>query len=121
VLTAQTLARRVAPERFATFTFDPGLMAGTGLARHYPAVARAFAHTLLYALAWLLPGGSTVRRSSAALVWLLLDAPIESGAYYNFRRERRPLPAVAARDDWADDLYATSLDLAGLSGAELSP
>lgn len=121
VLTARALARRVPAARFSTFTFDPGLMAGTNLARSYNAVLRAFAATILHVIARLLPGGSSVGRSSAALTWLLTEGAIESGGYYDFRRRRiDPLPAVATRDDWADDLYATSLELAGLPRVALA-
>ena len=121
VLTVRALARRVAPARFSTFTFDPGLMAGTKLARNYNVLMRALAATALHLVARLLPGGSSVRRSSAALTSLLTEGSIESGAYYDFRRRRiEALPAVATRDDWADDLYATSLELTGLSRVALA-
>ena len=70
--------------------YDPGLMAGTGLAREYNAVAR-FAWRFVLPLLTMLPGASTARRSGAELARLVHD-PVyagRGGLYVQIAREKR--------------------------------
>jgi len=108
LLTAQALARR----GLCAFSFDPGLMLGTGLAREYPFFLRLLASTVLRVAALAMSGASSARRSGAALASLMHTA--EPG-YYDFHRKRVPFPAIAQHDDWSEDLYTTSLALLGLA------
>lgn len=114
LLTAQALARR----GLCAFSFDPGLMLGTGLAREYPLILRILASTVLRVVALALPGTSSTRRSGAALAALMHTA--EPG-YYDFHRRRVAFPAIAQHDDWSEDLYATSLALAGIARDPFAP
>jgi hypothetical protein len=70
-----------------------------------------------------MPGASTARRSAAALAWALSTPELAaaSGAYVDFRRRRIEPWEGAQRADWADDLYRTSLSLAGITNADLAP
>ena len=101
MVTAMELARRIRPERTAFFTLDPGLMAGTGLARTAPAPVRLLWSTVLPRVARLLPDTSTPERSAAAAAWLLTEPGIASRSGEVFDYERRPSTRVwaAARDE----------------------
>lgn len=117
VLTMRALAARVPAQRVAFHAIDPGLMPGTGLARQMPWYARAVWHSLMRALVPLLPGGSTPARSARVIRHLLVDRSLagQSGLYVDHRARPLPLTAAAARIDHQDELYATSLGLAGLA------
>lgn len=111
LLTVQALARR----GVAAFAFDPGLMPGTGLARNYNIVTRAAWSSVLKLAAMFMRGASSAKRSGAALAYYMTAADTAPGGYYEFTRERLPLPAVAQNTAHAEDLYATSLELAGFA------
>lgn len=100
MLTAMELARRIPAERTAFFTLDPGLMAGTGLARTAPAPVRLLWSTVLRWISPLLPDTSTPERSAAAAAWLLDDAGVvaRSGETFDFEREPSRRVWLAARD-----------------------
>lgn len=94
MLTAMELARRVPRDRIAFFTLDPGLMAGTGLARSAPAIVQwAWSH-VLPRLAPLLPDTSTPERSAAAAEWLLTDSGVVAQSGEVFAYDRRPSSRV---------------------------
>jgi NAD(P)-dependent dehydrogenase (short-subunit alcohol dehydrogenase family) len=97
---AMELARRIPPERTAFFTLDPGMMAGTGLARTAPALARLAWAKLLPALARFLPDTSTPVRSGATAAWLLTDPGVASRSGEVFSFDRLPSSRVwdRARD-----------------------
>ena len=92
------------------FSFDPGLMPGTGLAREQgPLLQWVWMHVLPH-LAKLLPGTSSTERSSATLTDLLLGRMrgAHNGAYFNYTGEQLE-PAAPAKEQWvADDLVHTS-------------
>ncbi|MBW7833963.1 MAG: SDR family NAD(P)-dependent oxidoreductase [Simplicispira suum] len=92
------------------FSFDPGLMPGTGLARRHPAAAQWVWRHVLPRLAALLPGTSTPAKSAAILADLLtgrLRSP-DNGAYFNYTGRQVP-PAAPALESWvARDLMTTS-------------
>ncbi len=87
-VTGVELARRHAPDRTAFFTLDPGLMAGTGLARTAPVVVRVLWSTLLRWIAPLLPDTSTPQRSGAAAAWIMTADEVlaHSGEVYSYER-----------------------------------
>lgn len=100
MVTGMELARRVAAQRTAFLTLDPGLMAGTGLARSAPAVVRWAWANVLPRIAPLLPDTSTPERSAAAAVWLLTDPGVASRNGEVFAFDRAPSKRVwpPARD-----------------------
>jgi NAD(P)-dependent dehydrogenase (short-subunit alcohol dehydrogenase family) len=112
LLAMDAISRRAPAARLAAFAFDPGLMPGTGLARDRGALARLAWHTIAHAL----PGSSSARRSGAALAWLVTSSSLAgtTGRYFDHRRRELERCAIARRTDWADELYATSLALAGI-------
>lgn len=107
------LVRALARRGVHAFAIDPGLMPGTGLARDHGALARFAWNTVLRVAALAMPGASTATRSGRAYAWALAHA--ERGAYVDFRRRVMVTPAVAARDDHAEQLYAHCLALAGVA------
>jgi len=113
LLAMAAIARRAPASRLAAFALDPGLMPGTGLARDRSWLQRLAWHTVARAL----PGTSSARRSGAALAWLAADRAHDgtTGRYFDFRRREIEPCAIARRVDWADELYATSLALAGIA------
>ena len=70
--------------------YDPGLMAGTGLAREYGALGR-FAWRFILPFLTMLPGASSAQRSGVELARLVHDPAYagRSGLYVQIARERR--------------------------------
>lgn len=98
--------------------YDPGLMAGTGLARDYGAVGR-FAWRFVLPLLTMLPGASTARRSGIELARLVHD-PVydgQDGLYVQIARERRS-STQSYDETLAAELWRTSEDLVGLRAGE---
>lgn len=95
-VTAMELARRIPGGRTAFFALDPGLMAGTGLARTAPAPVRLLWSTVLRWVSPLLPDTSTPERSAAAAAWLLTDPAVTSRSGEVFDYERKPSQRVWA-------------------------
>jgi len=116
LLAVQALARRGVD----AFAFDPGLMPGTGLARNYNVVMRALWSSVLRVAGMFMRGASTPKRSGASLAHFMTTSDFKRGAYYEFTREEMSVPAVAQNTEHAEDLYATSLALAGFSADPLS-
>lgn len=106
------IVRALAKRGVNAFAIDPGLMPGTGLAREYGRFARFAWNTVLRVAALVMPGASSPKRSGRAYAWALQHA--EPGAYIDFRRRVVEPPAVARRDDQAEELYAYCLERAGL-------
>ncbi|MCW5644780.1 MAG: SDR family NAD(P)-dependent oxidoreductase [Rhodoferax sp.] len=101
------------PELASFFSFDPGLMPGTGLARKHGAGAQWVWRHVLPRLAAVLPGASSTEKSSAILTDLLTGRLRGSynGAYFNYTAKQLE-PAAPAKERWvADDLLATSTAL----------
>jgi NAD(P)-dependent dehydrogenase (short-subunit alcohol dehydrogenase family) len=118
LLAMDAIARRT--QRFAVLALDPGLMAGTGLARDRGLATRIMWHTVARLLP--LPGSSSARRSGAAMAWLATDASLAgtTNRYFDYRRRELERCAIAKRQDWADELYTASVALAGLAGDPLA-
>lgn len=92
------------------FSFDPGLMPGTGLARKYGRAARWMWHSILPRVAKLLPGTSTPQQSATLVVQLLTGEITGSynGAYFTYRGAQKE-PAPPATEAWvAEDLLTVS-------------
>jgi len=109
IVAARAFAQRH-PQAATFFSFDPGLMPGTGLAREHGAVGRWFWHQVLPRLAPILPGTSTPAASSAILTELLTGVrrPTYNGAYFNFTGQQLE-PAAPATEAWvAEDLMRGS-------------
>lgn len=119
MVTAIELSRRIPPARTAFFTLDPGLMAGTGLARTAPAPVRLLWSTVLRWIAPLLPDASTPQRSAEAAAWILTapDLTERSGEIFSFDRQ----PSTRVWDKTrAPDLGRAVLDQSlTLLGSEL--
>ncbi len=109
VVSARAFAGR-RPRAATFFSFDPGLMPGTGLARKYTPALQWINRVILPRLAWILPGTSTTAKSGAVLANLLTGrlAISYNGAYFNYTGASLQ-PAAQATERWvADDLMASS-------------
>ncbi len=86
MVTTIELARRIPPERVSFFCLDPGLMAGTGLARTASAPLRFVWAHLLPLAAKLLPDTSTPTRSGKAAAWIMTREELEkqTGMIFSF-------------------------------------
>lgn len=116
VATAAGLARE-RPDLHVT-CLDPGLMPGTGLARHYPGPARALWATALKGLR-VLPFASSPAASGRAFAALLCDdpPPAPSGAYVDYRG-REIAPSRRAGDPgYQDEVLRESRALLAVSPA----
>lgn len=87
IITAVELARR--HEEFSSYVLDPGLMPGTGLARHQNSTMRFFWKKIMPIAGHLLPDTTTARKSGETAAWLV-DAPpfkFQSGEILSFNRK----------------------------------
>ncbi|MFO1158548.1 MAG: SDR family NAD(P)-dependent oxidoreductase [Reyranellaceae bacterium] len=114
ILHVYALARRAAAEGPRPFAFDPGLMAGTGLARDRSALERFGWSTVLPLLASVMPGASTPLRSASALALLLTGRAMSgvSGRHLDFTLAETPSSADSHRLDWQDQVADFALDIA---------
>ncbi|AEG44455.1 SDR family NAD(P)-dependent oxidoreductase [Isoptericola variabilis] len=101
LLFVRELARRSAGRRIAANAFDPGLMPGTALARDYAPAARAAYRLLAPAVAALVPGAGTARRSSATLADMVDSRRFEgvTGAYVAGRTLAESSPLSHSADE----------------------
>lgn len=109
VVAARALARRH-PMAANFFSYDPGLMPGTGLARKHGRVAQWFWRNVLPSLATVLPQASTPEKSAGVLTRLLTGRlrATYNGAYFNFSGGQLA-PAARATESWvAEDLMTGS-------------
>jgi NAD(P)-dependent dehydrogenase (short-subunit alcohol dehydrogenase family) len=129
------LSRRIERARLAppgrpieVAAFDPGLVPGSGLARHHSAIARTAWTRVLpvatLALAPFFPTIGSLRRSGAALARLALE-PVREDARTRYvashTRWRESSSSRASRDESrARDLWETSVELSGLRPGESS-
>lgn len=98
--------------------YDPGLMAGTGLARDYGVLGR-FAWRFVLPLLTMLPGASTAERSGRELARLVHDPAYagRGGLYVQIERERRS-SKQSYDEKLAAELWRTSAELVDLRGGE---
>jgi NAD(P)-dependent dehydrogenase (short-subunit alcohol dehydrogenase family) len=121
LLTTYALVRRGVD----AYALDPGLMPGTNLARERGVLTRFAWHWLKPVIGFAMPGTSSARRSGSALAWLATsDALDPAQRYYDYRK--RPIQpwSEARREDWQEELYATSVELitsAGSAGSGRAP
>ena len=109
IVSARIFAERF-PQAASFFSFDPGLMPGTGLAREHPRIAQWVWRNVLPRLAAVLPGTSTPEKSAALLTKLLTGQLRGSynGAYFNYTGKQIE-PVSPAAETWvAQDLAAGS-------------
>jgi protochlorophyllide reductase len=95
-VTTIALARRIPADKTAFFCLDPGLMAGTGLARMQSPTRRWLWTNVLPVLARLLPGNSTPERSAEAARFLLCEAPRQASCQV-FSFDKKPCKHVWSR------------------------
>jgi NAD(P)-dependent dehydrogenase (short-subunit alcohol dehydrogenase family) len=126
VLCAYELARRLetsglsTPEQPITVNaFDPGLVAGTGLARHESALMRFTWHYLLPSMSRLMGFGHSAAQSGADLAYLATAAELASvtGKYFSGRKMTASSPDSYDLSK-AADLWQTSLALSRLQPNE---
>jgi hypothetical protein len=113
LLTVEAMVRR----GIDAVSLDPGLMPGTGLARERGALQRLGWNTIMRAVALVMPGASSARRSGRALAWLA-TAPGLAARHYDYRRRPRETWDGARRADWGDELYATSCELVAAASSQ---
>ncbi|MBC7702503.1 MAG: SDR family NAD(P)-dependent oxidoreductase [Rhodoferax sp.] len=109
IVTARAFANDIVTTK-NYFSFDPGLMPGTGLAREQSTTMLWVWKNVLPRLASLLPGTSSTTQSSAVLVDLLVGKTRGShnGAYFNYAGKQLE-PASPAKEQWlAEDLLKGS-------------
>jgi NAD(P)-dependent dehydrogenase (short-subunit alcohol dehydrogenase family) len=88
-VTTVELARRIHESRTAFYCLDPGLMAGTGLARTAPPAIRFAWNHVLPIVAKALPDTSTPSRSGAAAAWLMTAQSdcLKNGGVYSYDKK----------------------------------
>lgn len=106
------LARRV-PPGIEVFSFDPGMMPGTGLAREGAAIERAMWHSTMH-LMKVLPNVTSPASAGRSLAVLVTGpAPTDSGGYVELDQVLKPSPESydPAREA---DLWTEAAALVGL-------
>lgn len=99
--------------------FDPGLVAGTGLARHRKPLMRFVWYYILPAMSRLMGFGRSARQSGADLAYLATAPELASvtGKYFS-GREMRKSSADSYDRDKQEDLWETSVELSRLRPRE---
>ncbi|MEM9113914.1 MAG: SDR family NAD(P)-dependent oxidoreductase [Myxococcota bacterium] len=112
------LARRVPAERMGVFSFDPGLVPATGLARDHAPWARRVYSALAPGIARL-PGASTPKKSGRALAWTALTDELHGRSGEHFGYQKRHVHVWSGADDRerCRELFDTSLQLTGTAFA----
>jgi protochlorophyllide reductase len=110
ILYAYDMASRVPDTRVRFFSFDPGLMPGTGLADDRSAAERFGWRFVLPLLGLFMSGVSSPAKSAKAMVDKLILSPTTypSGSYVEFTGRLAPHSALARRHDLGGDLYDVS-------------
>lgn len=111
IVSARVFAQRH-PQTARFYSFDPGLMPGTGLARDFPRAAQWVWHNIMTRLAVIVPGTSTTTRSAELLTGLLTGSLCGSynGAYFNYKGKQVE-PAWPATEAWVSEDLATGSEL----------
>ena len=106
ILHVRALAARVPEDRVRFFSFDPGLMPGTGLARDRSAIEQFAWRYVMPLIRPFVRGVSSPKTSGRALVERLLLAPesYPSGSYVEFTGRPAPRHPIADDDAMAADL-----------------
>ena len=106
ILLTYALARRAAPDGPRFLAFDPGLVAGTGLARERSAFEHWGWTTLLPVLARAIPGASNAPRSASAYAALLTGRAFaqDTGVHVGFMLDAKPSSVDSRRLEWQDEL-----------------
>lgn len=110
IVTAKAFAQTWAETAWRFFSFDPGMMPGTGLAREHGTLTRWMWTHVLPRLVRALPGTNPPAASAAVLSRLITDLPesAPNGAYFSFKGQCI-VPARSARSSWVTtDLMHTS-------------
>lgn len=99
--------------------FDPGLVAGTGLARHRKPLMRFVWHYILPAMSRLMGFGRSAQQSGADLAYLATAPELASvsGKYFSGREMRKSSDDSYDRDK-AVDLWKASVELSRLRPQE---
>jgi len=118
LMTVNELARRLSAERLGVFSFDPGLVPATGLARDHGPIAHRLYGGLAPLISWL-PGASTPKKSGRALAWLALTEELDGRSGEHFGYEKRHVHVWSGADDpeHRRDLFEGSLQLTGTTFA----
>lgn len=82
------LARRISPGYVSFYCIDPGMMAGTGLARTAPGHMQFIWRHILPFAARFLPDTSTPKRSGGTAAWIMTSENLnkESGTIFSYNR-----------------------------------
>lgn len=115
-VTTVELARRICEGRTAFYCIDPGLMAGTGLARTAPPLIQFAWNHVLPVIAKALPDTSTPDRSGAAAAWLMTakNDQLKNGGVYSYDKKLSPRCWEKVFDpDIGSRVLDESLDLMG--------
>lgn len=113
ILFIREMARRVPASRTQFFSFDPGMMPGTGLARERPAAVQGIVKYIVPLFRPFVRSMSSVERSASTLVNLIKSPKVEfqSGDYIEFTGGHAPESDAASDLDLARDLYEVSSKL----------
>lgn len=94
MVTTIELARRILLKKVSFFCFDPGLMAGTGLARTHSPPMRFIWTNFLPFVARLLPDTSTPKRSGKTAAWIMTSKELENKTGIIFSYDCKPSKRV---------------------------
>ncbi|OUS32401.1 hypothetical protein A9Q99_01015 [Gammaproteobacteria bacterium 45_16_T64] len=97
MVTTIEFSRRVSGTKVSFFCLDPGLMAGTGLARSAPLLVQFLWVNILPWLAKALPDTSTAERSGHAAAWIMTSAELEEKTGVVFSYDCKPAKNVWSR------------------------
>ncbi|MCI4643676.1 MAG: SDR family NAD(P)-dependent oxidoreductase [Hyphomonadaceae bacterium] len=113
ILFARRMAELYPPEKVSFYSFDPGLMPGTNLARERPAVVRFIFKNVLPMVVPFIKSISSPSKSARMVVDGILarDSKYTSGDYVEFTGHLAPHSPLAVDDEHAEDLLTLSKEL----------
>jgi NAD(P)-dependent dehydrogenase (short-subunit alcohol dehydrogenase family) len=113
IITAVELSRKY--EEFSSYVLDPGLMPGTGLARHQNSTMRFLWKKVMPITAHLLPDITTTRRSGKTAAWIMETSPFkfQSGEILSFNRKpyKYVWKDMALNEKIGKDVYESSKEI----------
>lgn len=114
-ITAVELSRRF--KEFSSYVLDPGLMPGTGLARHQNSTMQFLWKKVMPLIGHFLPDTTSPRRSGKAAAWIMETSTIknQSGEIFSYNKKPNKYvwKEVALNEKMGREVYEDSMKIIG--------
>lgn len=114
-ITGVELSRRF--KDFSSYVLDPGLMPGTGLARHQNSIVQFLWKTIMPAFGFFLQDTTSARRSGKTAAWIMATPKVQyqSGEIlsYNRKSSKHVWKEVVLNEEIGRDVFEDSMRIVG--------